>query len=341
MGSRDSHSVSRRDFVRRTGMAAGGLFLGAGASGEAADAPAQQIDTGGEWPTRVLGRTGASVTTMTLGTAPAGFAKDFPPSEIAKLVNEAIDLGITSIDTAPAYEKAEEGVGLALGSRRPNVFLATKVMADTVEEAEKSFSNSLRLLKTDYVDLVYFHSLGNRRREGARGPEGAFHWLIRQKEAGKCRFVGVSGHHLPGCFPEFLASGEVDVLLTVVNFVDRHTYRFEEVVLPVAVQHNLGIVAMKVFGGANQKQGGYANPNVPPQLDPVHLQRAIRYALSTPGVTTLNIGVHNVRQLRQNVAWVKACEPMPPEEYAATLALGEPIAKQWGAHFGPVEETQS
>jgi len=74
-------------------------------------------------------------------------------------VQEALDLGITSIDTAPKYVKSEEGIGKALGARRKDVFLATKVWADTIDEAEESFSTSLKLLKTDYVDLVYYHSV--------------------------------------------------------------------------------------------------------------------------------------------------------------------------------------
>ena len=83
----------------------------------------------------MLGRTKESVTTITLGTAPCGLSPKILPPEIAKIVNTAIDLGINSIDTAPAYKQSEEGVGLALGTRREEVFLATKVLADFVEES--------------------------------------------------------------------------------------------------------------------------------------------------------------------------------------------------------------
>ena len=181
-------------------------------------------------------------------------------SEVARIVNVAIDEGINFIDTAPKYGKAEEGIGLALGRRRREIYLATKVWADTVGDAEKSLANSLRTLKTDYVDVLYFHHLGDRDVQKARTPEGVFTWLLAQKKAGKCRFVGVSGHNLPGRFPTFLESGDVDVVLTVVNFVDRHTYHFEEQVLPIAEKRNVGIVAMKVFGGPDAKTGSWGNP---------------------------------------------------------------------------------
>lgn len=333
MSSDCNSPISRRGFVRQASLLAGGMWLG----GMPETAPAAAAPEG-PLPQRVLGRTGVSVTTLTLGTAPCGFGKGISPAQIAEIVNAALDQGINSVDTAPAYVKAEEGVGLALGKRRKEVFLATKVAADSVAEAEKSLANSFRLLKTDYFDLLYYHSLGNRQIKGAMEPEGVFTWLAKQKKAGKCRFLGVSGHNLPGRFPAFLESGEVDVLLTVVNFVDRHTYGFEENILPIARKHNLGIVAMKVFGGARKSSGGYANPKSPPELDEKHLELAVRYALSTPGIATLNIGVQNIEQVRANVEMVKRFQPLAPEQYEEAIQLGRQLAGQWGEHFGPVKE---
>ncbi len=336
MSHRNDFTCSRRFFVRQTGLVAGGVLLGtSGAAALAEDAPAAPIDL---LPQRVLGRTGVSVTTMTLGTAPCGFAKGVEPPRIAKIVNAAIDEGINSIDTAPAYIKAEEGVGLALGKRRKDVFLATKVMANSVEEAEKKLSKSFGLLKTDYFDLVYYHSLGNLVIKGAMKPDGVFTWLAKQKKAGKFRFLGVSGHNLPGRFPQFLETGEVDVLLTVVNFVDRHTYRFEDDVLPIARKHNIGVVAMKVLGGARKNTGSYENPDSPCELDVAHVELATRYALSIPGVTTLNLGAHNIEQVRRNAAMVRNFKPLSDEEMAQALSLGEKLAADWGPHFGPVKE---
>ena len=331
MSSDQNTSISRRAFVRRSGLLAGGVLIGA--SGSSAAASESVVDG---WPRRVLGRTKVSVTTMTLGTAPCGLCPKILPPEIARIVNEAIDLGITSIDTAPAYKQSEEGVGMALGRRRKEIFLATKVMADTIEEAERSLSNSFRLLKTDWIDLVYYHSVGSHDLEKATAPDGVFTWLVKQKQAGKFRFLGISGHHLPGMFPRLLETGEVDVLLTVVNFVDRHTYGFEEKVLPVARKHDVGIVAMKVFGGARKKAGSYPNPDAPPELDLEHLEVAVRYALGTPGVATVNLGVHNREQVRKNVEMVKGFRPLSEDEEAELSELGKQLAEQWKDHFGLV-----
>ena len=274
------------------------------------------------------------MTTMTLGPPPAGCRRRSRRRKSRKIVNYAIDLGITSIDTAPAYKQSEEGIGLALGRRRKEVFLATKVLANTVEEAEKSLAKSFELLKTDYFDLVYYHSVGSRKLEGTMEPGGVFDWLLKQKKAGKFRFLGISGHQKPGRFPQFLETGEVDVLLTVINFVDRHTYNFEEKVLPVARKHNVGIVAMKVFGGA-RSAGSTPTPT-----------RRRRWTSSTwnrPSATPWaprrdhgQPGVHNKEQVRKNVEMVRNFKPLTADEQDKLAALGKELAPQWGPHFGPV-----
>lgn len=287
-------------------------------------------------PQRVLGRTKQSVTTITLGTAPCGLCPKILAPEIAKIVDVAIELGINSIDTAPAYIDSEEGIGLTLGSRRKDIFLSTKVLADDIQEAQKSLDRSFELVKTDWFDLVYYHSAGDHDVEKAMQPGGVFDWLVKQKEAGKFRFLGISGHNRPHKFVPLLETGLVDVLLTVINFADRYTYNFEEKVLPVARKHDVGIVAMKVFGGARKSDGSYENPAARPEMDVEHLQKAVNYALGTPGVATANLGVHNIDQLRQNVELVRRFQELTEPEQQELTKLGRQLARQWGPHFGAV-----
>lgn len=332
-------AVTRRSFVKQSGLLAGGILIGGSAISRAGqDEPAAQpaAISVAPIPHRVLGRTKESVTTITLGTAPCGLSPKIPPPEIAEIVNTAIDLGITSIDTAPAYMQAEEGIGLALGRRRKEVFLATKVLADSVKKGEESLKRSFQLTKTDWFDLVYYHSVGDQDVEQAMQAGGVFDWLVKQKQAGKFRFLGISGHNRPAKFIPLLETGQVDVLLTVVNFVDRHTYHFEDKVLPLARKQDVGIVAMKVFGGARDSAGSYENPQAPPEMDVKHLEKAVRYSLSTPGVCTVNLGVHNVDQLRQNVQMVTRYNMLTKLEQLELTKLGRELARKWGDHFGPV-----
>lgn len=329
--------ISRRDFIGRTGALAGAAVLGtSGGFGAVAAEPAASKGapppSSGGLPCRVLGRTNVPVTMFTLGTAPPGSS---PPPKIAELVNIALDEGVTAVDTSEKYVNAQEGVGLALGKRRKDVFLSTKVFANTIAEAEESLAKSIRLLKTDYFDLLYYHSLGNLNIERAMEPDGVFTWLVKQKKAGKCRFLGISGHNIPSRFPKFLETGEVDVLLAVLNFVDCHTYNFEQTVLPVARKHNVGVVAMKVFGGA--LKGNYVHPKRA-QMDAEHLPLALRYALGLDGVATANLGCHTAEQIRDNVRMVKAFRPLSAEEQERLLGIGRKLAAQWGEHFGPVKD---
>lgn len=323
--------ISRRSFVQTAGLAASAAALGTVVPVR----PAVETSGGSPLARRVLGRTRLEVTTMTLGAAPCGIANDVSLEEVAQIANLAVDLGINFIDTSPKYGKSEEGIGRALGARRKDIYLATKVWADTIAEAEQSLANSLKTLRTDYVDVLYFHHLGDRLVEKAREPEGVFTWLLKQKQAGKCRFVGISGHNLPGRFTPFLDSGEVDVILVAVNFVDRHTYNFEEKVLPLARRHNAGVVAMKVFGAPDPKTGSWDTRKAKPMIGETNLELAVRYALSLPGVATVNLGVHTAEQLRQDVDIVKRFRPLSPEEERAALTLGKEWAATWGPHFGP------
>jgi predicted aldo/keto reductase-like oxidoreductase len=339
MSRHESAHVSRRAFVQQSGLLAGGVLVGnAALQHEAAAQPQETPAPASSDPLaqRVLGRTNVSVTTMTLGTAPCGLCPKIPATDIAKIVSLAIDLGITAIDTAPAYVKSEEAVGMALGNRRKDIFLSTKVLADTVEDAQKSLDKSFELLKTDWVDLVYYHSVGDHDVEQAMQPGGVFDWLLQQKKAGRFRFLGISGHHRPMRFVPLLETGEVDVLLAVINFVDRHTYNFEEKVLPAARKHNTGIVAMKVFGGARKSTGSYENPESPPEMDVNYLQGAVCYALGTPGVHTVNLGVHNTDQLKKNIELVRKFAELTADEQRELAQVGRKLARDWGAHFGPI-----
>lgn len=324
-----SHDLSRRSFLQAAVVAGGAALTGSVRAAESSPS---------ELPKRTLGKTGVTITAMTLGTAPCGFWKPHSPQLVADCVNAALDLGVTAVDTAPAYDVGEEGVGLGLGSRRKSVFLSTKVLADNVAAAEKILANSLKVLKTDYIDLAYFHQVGERDQEAALKADGVFTWLAKQKQAGKIRFVGISGHNRPGRFAKYLESGQCDVLLTVVNLADRYTYKFEENVLPIAQKNGVGVVAMKVFGGAKNMQYATAKgPNMPLE----HLDLAVRYALGVQGVATLNLGCRTVDEVRQDVAMVAAYKPFTAEEAAKADAVGQSLAPQWGTHYGPLVRASS
>jgi hypothetical protein len=274
---------------------------------------------------------------MALGTGSFGNADDVALDEAVAIVNRAVDLGVTFIDTAPLYKKAEEAVGRALGDRRKEVVLATKVWADTVAEAEASLTSSFKVLKTDVVDILYLHSLGNRSAEAVRPDGPMLAWLAGRRKAGACRFIGISGHNRTDRFVPLIETGEVDVAMLNMNFADRHTYSFEERVLPAARKRELGVVAMKVFGGPDPKTGSWSTRKAKPLMGE-RLELAVRYALSLPGVASANLGVNTAEQLLQDVEIVRRFTPLSDAEMAAALEAGRPLAREWGAHYGPATE---
>ena len=332
MQTRSSFQVPRREFLCAAGTLAGAAVVGAALD----PLPSQRAPDAGALPRRVLGRTKLKVTTLTLGAAPFGIADDVPVDEGIQIVRAALDAGVNFIDTAPGYGKSEDVVGKALGQRRREIVLATKVRADTRAKAEESLAGSFQRLKTDFVDILYLHDLGDRDVEKARQADGVFTWFLEQKQAGKCRFVGISGHNLPARFIPFIESGDVDVILVALNFADRFTYGFEETVLPVARKHDVGIVAMKAFGGPDGKTGSWGTRNAKPMVSTAHLELAVRYALSLPGVATANLGVHTLEQFRQDLAMVRRFQPLTAGEQDQLATMGRQLAKEWGPHFGPV-----
>jgi hypothetical protein len=168
--------------------------------------------------------------------------------------------------------------------------------------------------------------------------------VLKQKQLGKCRFVGVTCHNRPGRVADFLETGQVDVLMVPVNFVDDFTYGYEKDVLPVARKHNVGIVAMKVFGGPAVKVDNWTerwqDPHNKAHVGEENIEVAIRYALSTPDVATANLGVHNVEQVRQNVKHTAAFRHLSNDERLKLARLGRQLAGKWGEHYGPVAEEE-
>jgi uncharacterized protein len=120
--------LTRRRFGQQTGLLAGGALMASIGRGHAAE-----VD--GTLPERILGKTGVKLSTFTLGTAPCGQSKSISTRDVADMVSRSLDLGVTSIDTARIYGNAEEGIGLALGNRRKEIFL---VATTAVRNADRN-----------------------------------------------------------------------------------------------------------------------------------------------------------------------------------------------------------
>jgi predicted aldo/keto reductase-like oxidoreductase len=321
-----AHKLVRRDFLKRAGCLGTVLLL----------PTPMRVFSGNDnpLPRRVLGRTKAEVTILGLGTAPIGEAR-VDLKEATRIFGEVMDQGVNYIDTARIYGIAEEALGQLVPSRRDKLFLVTKVWVETAADAEKAFSESLRTLKVDHVDLVHIHHVGGKNLDRVLASDGVLSYLLKQRDAGKLRFIGMSGHASPSKFLRMLETKQIDVMMAVMNYADRNIYDFEGKVLPECWKQNVGVAAMKVYagikGGFPNHRKGWVGCNTPPE----RLPQALAYALDLEGVSTAVVGPFTYEQAMQNIGFARAYRPLTEAERADLLAYGRELATSLGPRYGP------
>lgn len=304
----------RRAFV-------GSVFAGLGITGLGAQPPKPKE---GDLPMRTLGRTGQKLTVIGMGGARfqlAGF-------EEGKAVTlRAYSLGINYFDMARSYwgGRAEEVYGAVLPTFRKHVFLTTKSGKRTRKEAEVELELSLKLLRTDYVDLWQMHSVGEKvdgKEEIARilGPGGAMEAFEAAKKAGRCRFIGFTGHYDPNVNAELLrrAGDRFDTVLMPLYVSDPLRLSFEKIALPEAIERGVGILGMKIFANAFL-------------LRQFSVSDCLRYTLSLP-VHAVTLGFCTQGQLEDDIRIVQRFTPLAADEMAALRKRAEalnPIVEYW------------
>ncbi len=286
-------------------------------------------------PQITLGKTGAQIPLLGLGTAPGGMGLE--DSEARALYEEAIDLGVTYIDTAPGYERAQRQLAPIIARRRRELFLVSKAHTADYQQVLEIVEKNLQDLGTDHVDLTYVHSLGHLEVDQVLAENGSLAGLREAQRRGWTRHIGITAHHAPWKAAKVLREAEIDVCMLALNFADRHTYNFEETVLPLARARQVGVAAMKVYGGSIDMK--YDKPCASQMAHSGFddHQRALRYALGLPGVHLAVIGLYNRDELIQNIEWARHYEPLNAAEEKTLLDQGRDLAEKWGPHYGPVE----
>jgi len=278
----------------------------------------------GVLPKRVLGKTGVEVSMLVLGGVSGMGMKptaEFNPPDLA---NAAIDAGITYLDTAPGYSngQSELNYGMVMAKRRNEVFLASKTLKRTYDEAMREVEESLKRLQTDHYDLFQVHSVLEKEDVSLWGKSnGMMKAFYKLRDEKVTRFIGVTGHESADAMNRAIDMYDFDTILTTFNPVPRRL-PWRESVLPNAVRKNMGIIAMKVMGGGGgalvtgnpekNVNGNWYWDETPHQAQPSDL---IRYVLGLP-VTCVNIGMKSIKELEINVAAVRDMKPFTKEEQA-------------------------
>ena len=218
--------------------------------------------------------------------------------------------------------------------------IASKAHTASYDEALGMVEQNLKDLGIDQLDIVYIHSVGNLDPEKILAADGSLAGLREAQTRGMIRFVGITAHHMPANSARILSHADVDVGMFALNPGDRHTYNFEESVLPLAREKNCGIAAMKVYGGAqgmkyqlepgetfratDMESNGFSN-----------YEHAFRYALDLPGVAINVIGMYRAQEIEQNIRFALDYKPLAAAESAELERAGTELSKSWGEHFGP------
>jgi aryl-alcohol dehydrogenase-like predicted oxidoreductase len=280
---------------------------------------------------RTLGKTGLAVSVLGFGGAEIGFNPSQTQEDVDALLNAAIDAGLNLIDTAAAYKTSEEMIGRAVGHRRKEFVLITKCGAvDGFTRSDwskkgilETIETSLRLLKTDYLDVAQLHSCDREILRRGESVEG----LQRAQEKGYTRFIGYSGDNEDA--RAAIEMNVFDTLQTSVSIADQTPIDGN---IPLAVKQNLGVIAKRPVANAVWRHSSKpADSYHHAYWDRIQKLKyefireqdltnsvgtALRFTLSIPGVATAIVGTTQPGRWQENAAQV-AGGSLPSAEFEA------------------------
>lgn len=281
-------------------------------------------------PKRELGRTGLRVTMLGYGAMElrgAPRARDTTEAQAQTILNAVLDAGINYIDTSIDYGVSEERIGRCISHRRSEYYLASKcgclVGAPPAPRGRHVFTRdnilagveqSLVRMKTDHLDIVQFHSSPSRQ---TLEEHGALEAVLELKDAGKVRFIGMSGT-LPH-LRDHIAMGVFDVFQIPYSAVERE----HEALIAAAAAAGSGIV---IRGGAAKgapsagKQAGlqwerWRQARLDDLLDGMTpMEFILRFTFTNPDLDTTIVGTIDPAHLQANLDMLRQ-GPLPPDLY--------------------------
>jgi predicted aldo/keto reductase-like oxidoreductase len=267
-----------------------------------------------DMPRRTLGRSGEKVSIIGIGGYHLGRPSE---QEAIRIVRTALDNGVNFLDNCWDYNGgvSEERMGKALrDGYRQKAFLMTKIDGQTKNAATRQLDESLRRLQTDHVDLLQFHEV-IRDTDPARilGPGGGLEAVLEAKRQGKMRYIGFTGHKNPDIHYKMLETAfarnfTFDAVQMPLNVMDAHFESFEKKVLPVLVEHGIGVLGMKPMGDA-----------IILQSKTVTAVECLHYAMNLPTSVVIT-GCDSMEILQQAFDAARSFKPMGKQEVATLLA---------------------
>lgn len=262
-------------------------------------------------PTRPLGSTGVRVSMLGVGGAHAG--RDRDDAACVRLIQTAIDEGMTFLDNAWEYNggRSEVVMGKALseGGYRNKAFLMTKVCSREYAGAMQQIEESLKRLQTDHIDLLQFHECNYYNDPEWVFEKGGVRALLEARKQGKIRFIGFTGHKAPSIHLSMLAKDFAWSTAQMPNNVmDSKFLSFRHEVMPVCLKKNVGIIGMK----------GCCGDGRPLQAGLLTVEDCYRYCLSQP-VSVQVVGLSNLEHLKTALQIARSFKPLTAAEMAGLL----------------------
>ena len=297
--------VERRTFIKHLAAITGTLML------PVAKLSAYKNDKLGQLlPLRKLGKTGEKVTMLGLGGYHVGWTTEKDAQEV---IETAIEGGIRFFDTAESYDNggSETRYGKYLIPKyRDEIFLMSKSTARNGKNALEHLEGSLKRLKCDYLDLWQVHSLTTPDDVDNRIQNEVLEVFQKAKSEGKVKHIGFTGHQNPFAHKRMLEkTADNDIFETVqmpINVIDSHFHSFIKNVLPVALERNFGILAMKTLSDGRFFKIKNQRDNVPWETDDplipnyISVKEALNFVWSLP-VSVLITGAENKEFLLEKI----------------------------------------
>jgi uncharacterized protein len=264
-------------------------------------------------PTRPLGTTGEQVSILGVGGAHLSRCEE---PEAIRIVQEAIDAGVTFMDNAWEYGDGQSeirmGKALADAGSRERAFVMTKDCAHDrkADHSMEKLEESLRRLKTDYLDLWQLHEVvweDDPAMILASG--GSLEAMLKARDQGKVRFIGFTGHKSPHLHRQLLESGiSWDTVQMPLNVFDAHYSSFQHKILPMCLEQGIGVIGMKSNAGGHVQRSGVG----------ITPEEGLRYSLGLPASVVVS-GMESLEILRKNIAVADDFVPYTDGELDALL----------------------
>jgi aryl-alcohol dehydrogenase-like predicted oxidoreductase len=278
-------------------------------------------------PVRPLGSTGVVATVFGLGGE--GILRTFGYDDQSRaVISAALAEGVTYFDSARAYAGSEQYYGASLGRSRADIFLTSKAHDRTKRGALAMLDQTLANMRTSNLDLWQLHDLRTwDELEEISAPGGAYEAFALAKQAGKTRFIGVTGHYDPDVLIAAIERLKFDTVLIPVNPCEAQAKPFSRTVGARAMELGMGVIGMKVL----------SRGLLPQLVNGPGVQELMNYALSMP-LHCVIIGCDSVAQVRKNVEAARRFAPMVESEQRALEDRLRPHAGKM-LYYRPVSVT--